>query len=93
MKRVLLIVLYTMGVWCACTEEKPDFYRGGDGLCFYYDQTGPYDSNPYFGEGIDGRDSMTIVERYTLFQINGLWTKKYEGSLFFFETKYSFTYG
>ena len=61
MKRVLLIVLYTMGVWCACTEEKPDFYRGGDGLCFYYDQTGPYDSNPYFGEGIDGRDSMTIV--------------------------------
>ena len=33
------------------------------------------------------------VERYTLFQVNGLWTKKYEGSLFFFETKCSFTFG
>lgn len=61
MKKVLLIILCCMGVWCACTEEKPGFYRGDAGLCFYYDQLGPYDSNPYFGEGIDGRDSMTVV--------------------------------
>lgn len=61
MKKILLMLLCGMSLWCACTEEKPDFYRGNDGLCFYYDQIGPYDSNPYFGEGIDGRDSITIV--------------------------------
>lgn len=96
MKRVLLIILCIVGLWCACTEEKPGFYRGGGGLCFYPSRTN--DSYPYFGDGIDGRDSMNNrvfheVERYTLFQVNGLWTKKYEGSLFFFETKCSFTFG
>jgi len=59
MKRVLLIILCIVGLWCACTEEKPGFYRGGGGLCFYPSRTN--DSYPYFGDGIDGRDSMTIV--------------------------------
>ena len=70
MKKIVLIILLGIGLWCACTEEKPGYYRGGTGLNFYYDQIGPYDSNPYFGEGIDGRDSMTYVssvkERDTL---------------------------
>ena len=61
MKKIVLIILLGIGLWCACTEEKPGYYRGGTGLNFYYDQIGPYDSNPYFGEGIDGRDSMTYV--------------------------------
>ena len=61
MKRLVLIVILGIGLWAACTEEKPGYYRGGTGLNFYYDQIGPYDSNPYFGEGIDGRDSMTYV--------------------------------
>lgn len=69
MKRIL-IILCLIGFWSACTYQKPGFYEGPDGLCFYYDQVGPYDSNPYFGEGIDGRDSMTVVssvkERDTL---------------------------
>ena len=61
MKKIILIILLGLGLWSACTEEKPGFYEGGDGLCFYYDNVGPYDSNPYFGDGIDGRDSMTVV--------------------------------
>lgn len=61
MKKIIVMIICGIGLWAACTEEKPGFYRGGTGLNFYYDQTGPYDSNPYFGEGIDGRDSMTYV--------------------------------
>lgn len=64
------MIVCGIGLWTACTEEKPGFYRGGTGLNFYWMGTGTYDSKPYFGEGIDGRDSMTVVssqkERDTL---------------------------
>lgn len=46
MKKLFIILVCSIVLW-ACSEEKPGFYEGGDGLCFYYDNSGPYDSDPY----------------------------------------------
>ena len=87
MKKIILMILLGIGLWSACTEEKPGYYRGGSGLNFYYDQSGPYDSNPYFGEGIDGRDSMTYVsstkQRDTLWFRIMVYGEKLTGERFF----------
>lgn len=48
MERILITMLCSVCLWCACTkEEVPSIYTGPDGVNFYYDQAGPYDSDPY----------------------------------------------
>ena len=61
MKKIL-IILCLVGIWSACTYQKPGFYEGPEGgLAFYNPGNGTNDSYPYVGDGVNGRNYMTEV--------------------------------
>ena len=46
MKRIVVIILCCLGMY-ACSEKKPGFYTGDDGVIFYLSNTENYDADPY----------------------------------------------
>ena len=54
MNKLLVIIVCCVSLFSACTEEKPGFYKGKDGVCFYWAGS-MYDSTPYpdsYAEGL-----------------------------------------